>query len=287
PLTPPPPTPPTFTLDGRPIEIRSALVVAEDDEVAVRVTNFPLSCEEELAGARPSYDDEVALHLRLGRQLRPDGRLLWAVRGSYFAGSSSESLAGGDALPGVEIDTTAGAKGRLTVDLTHKTLAIPDAPAQTLVLRGDVEVVGCGPRPAYGEEPAPPKPQPDAFITIAGKPLPIVGAGIVTTPSGRSLMISTSPVECVEGLEHAASRGDVLVELVWDDGGKLIRATRDGAWIGWGANQRQPIGLSATPNRPPAGAKQLELTLDGSTTISDYPVALSGKVRAIVCPPSR
>jgi hypothetical protein len=272
------------TLDGKPVVIQSVLAIPEDDgEIRVYLANFPQTCKHLHERFRPTFDHEVAQELRIGKQLRPDGTYQWSIRGKYFDSTSTESQDKGDALPGVTLDGTAGAKSELVVSYVHETLGSGGSPKKVLAVQGKADVLGCGPMPTKTPEAPAPQPQPDAFITIAGQKLPIVGAAFIAADE-LELAIGTSEVKCVEGSRHTSSRSEVEISLSWDTAGRsLIREVIDGPLVGWAANQSRPAGLTATPIRPRAGAKDYVVTLGGSTKIGEFDVALSGKVRAIVC----
>lgn len=271
------------TLDGKPVVIQSVLAIPEDDgEIEVRIANFPLTCKHVHERFRPTFDNEVEQRLRIGKQLQPDGSYLWSIRGKYFDSTSTESTDKGDALPGVKLDGTAGAKSELVVSYVHETLGSGGSPKKALAVQGKATVLGCGPMPTTTAE-AQPVPQPDAFITVAGQKFPIVGAAFIAADE-LELAIGTSEVKCVEGSRHTSSRSEVEISLSWDTSGRrLIREVMDGPLVGWHAHQVDPMGLSASPSKPRAGAKDYVVTLGGSTKIGDFEVSLSGKVRAIVC----
>jgi len=272
------------TLDGKPVVIQSVLAIPEDDgEIEVRIANFPLTCKHVHERFRPTFDNEVEQTLRIGKQLQPDGTYLWSIRGKYFDSTSTESTDKGDALPGVKLDGAAGAKSELVVSYVHETLGSGGSPKKALAVQGKATVLGCGPMPTTTAEAPKPDPQPDAFITVAGQKFPIVGAAFIAADE-LELAIGTAEVKCVEGSRHTSSRSEVEISLSWDTTGRrLHREVMDGPLVGWHARQVDPMGLSASPSKPRAGAKDYVVTLGGSTKIGDFEVSLSGKIRAIVC----
>jgi hypothetical protein len=272
------------TLDGKPVVIQSVLAIPEDDgEIEVRIANFPLTCKQVHERFRPTFDNEVAQTLRIGKQLKPDGTYQWSIRGKYFDSTSTESQDKGDALPGVSLDASAGAKSELVVSYVHETLGSGGSPKKVLAVQGKADVLGCGPMPSPIAEAPQPEAQPEAFITVAGQNFPIVGAAFIAADE-LELALGTSEVKCVEGSRHTSSRSEVEISLSWDTAGRsLRREVLDGPLTGWVARQVDPMGLTATPSRPRAGAKEYVVTLGGSTKIGDFEVALTGKVRAIVC----
>jgi hypothetical protein len=281
----PPPAPPlTFTVDGKPIHIVSAVAVASDnDEIEVEVTDFEYGCEGLLSRVGYPKDGDTWLQLRLGKQLRPNGELVWALRASSYGGSFTETQGSGDALLGATIDPTAGARGKLPMNLEHTVLLSGGEHGPKLVLKGDLEVLGCGKREWLAEPPPPPVPQPDAFITIAGRELPIVGAAISERDGHRTLLVSDAATLCDDSGTFASSRGHVSISVSWDKEGKIYNAIRDGYWVGWGVLQQAAVDLTVSPTAVPKGKRELTVTLGGTATVDEYPVALRGQVRAEIC----
>jgi hypothetical protein len=283
----------TITLDGKPIAIQSVVAVDDGDgRVEILLKNYAYTCKELTEGftARSSEPTDVDLKLRAGKFLHPDGKLGWAIRGTYLVGrtatgtttSQSEKEHGGDPLPlAIVLDVTAGKTTDVPLELTMKTIGNEASPAQTLMVKGTAKVSGCGDSKFKKTEVL--VPQPGAVIEIAGQALPIVGAGYIEKKDGtRALQLATHPVKCVDGSNYTSTRADVALELAFDKAGKLYAVEREGAWVDWAINQNAPA-LTATPSRPPRGAKELVTTLGGSTTIGGYPITLRGKVRATVC----
>lgn len=279
------------TLDGKPVAIQSVLAVDRGDgQIEVELRNYLYTCKELAEGftTRASQPTDLSLKLRIGKYLHKDGALGWAIRGRYFhdggpSTSQTEKEDGGFPFPpGTSIDPAAGKTSDLPLDVTHETIGDDKSPKRTLIVKGTAKVTGCGDSKFKNKDP---RPEPQAGeIEIAGQKLPIVGAGYIVKKDGRrTLEIATHPVKCVEGSDYTADAwADVGLELAWDKT-KLYAVELSGSWIDWAVNQNSPT-LTATPNRAPLGAKEMTVTLGGSTTINGYPVALRGKVKAIVCP---
>lgn len=263
----------TVTLDGKPVPIQGALAFDERQGTAVvYLTNYPQTCKDRVSLARSSQETDVEIKLRVGAYVAKDGTKGWALRGTYYGGTSSEKESGGTPLPDAKVDPAAGATFALPLAYDHDKLA----------MKGSVQVTGCGEDPRFKLDPDP-TPVGDGTIELAGHTLPIGGAGLIVDRDGyRKLELSTHPVKCVEGSDYTSSRGDVELELVWDKAGTLIRVERDGRWVDWGVTQTGTIGLTASPNRP--AGKTMTIKLGGSAEVGDYPVKLAGKVTAITCP---
>jgi hypothetical protein len=271
-----------LTVGGNALALKSALALDEGrGSAAIYLTNFPYTCKELLSRFRPSYPDELELKLRVGSYLHRDGKRGWAIRGTYSDGASLEREDGGDPLPvEVKVDARENARSTLPLNLTF------DASGKQIVVRGSIEVAGCGSLPNEKPEPELP-PQKDAAIVLAGERLPIVGAGLSVKRDGsRELELATSAVTCVSGADWTTSRSDVRVRMSWTKTGQLYAVAIGGYWVDSFVSQSE-LGVTATPNRPASGAKQLVVELGGAMTINGYSLALSGAVHATVCPTPR
>jgi hypothetical protein len=271
------------THDGKRVALQSAIAVDEGNgRIELTLTNFPYTCKERFAGFRNSYPNEVEVKLFINPRLAKDGTLGWGIRGTHFGNISGTKQSGTDPIPSAAIDAADGKTSKLTLDVKEEG---PGDKPETLTMKGKVEVLGCGADPSRKAE-TPLAPQKGAFLEIAGKQLPIAGAayGKGNSKDERELILSTGPAACIKGTERGNSHfPDVSVTLSWDKG-KLVRAVIDGTMVeGWGVRQQADIALTATPNAPPAGAKDMAVALGGSTTISGYNVALKGNVKAVVC----
>lgn len=290
-----PPAPPAastlaVTLDGKPVKFVSAIAAKDGDEVRIYLASYPRTCEEQIGGssARSSTPDDVDSELRIVPYFAPEG-FGWGLRGSYLhrtepgtttsASTQTEKEDGAFAMAaGVDFAAVAVAGATTEVPLDYKT-----GDGDMFTVKGTVKVTGCGPI-KRAPDPAP-APLGDATLTLAGKALPIGGAGLITKKDGtRELQLGTHPVKCVDGSDSTSTRSNAQVTLTFSKAGVLTHAKRGGYWVDWGVNQADKIGLTATPNRAPAGAKTLAVKLGGETTIDKLPVALAGTVDAIVCP---
>jgi hypothetical protein len=275
------------TVGGKPVVMQSAIAIDnKNGELTILLTSWPHTCADEFGvDKHTSSPDDVDLKLRVGKFLHPDGKVGLAIRGLYThrigvkgtVTTQSEAQSGGD-----PIEETIDANARVTValDITTDRAPVDDKPREDMRVKGTVEITGCVENAQAKEEP-PPAPI-GGTIEIAGQKLPIGGAAIMKTPDGVELEVSTHEVKCET--EHPTSRGDVRVELQWSKAGKLQNQVLEGAWVPF-ANEQKALTLTATPNKP--SGKSIKIALGGSSTIGGYPVALSGTVPAIVCPPAK
>jgi len=280
---------PTVKVGEDTLPIVSAFAIPERNDLQLQLSTWPATCEDH--SMIPEGGRHVDLTIR--KKLRPDGSWSWAMFGTYFEGRSTEG-GFGEPLANATIDATPGA--RSTMELHVAAEAFSDSPA--LAIDGALEVVTCPPVVYQYDTPPPDAqpPQPEAFLTVAGQQLPIVGAGYLPSKKhGYHLMVSSHAVKCTEGSSGMADT-DTFLTSSWPDvslkleyakaydraDGQPWSAALDGEWIDqWHSGDGS--GLTASP-KAPKGKREVELTLGGSATIGGYPVAWSGKVEAIVCP---
>lgn len=278
------------TLTGKPVTFTSAVATIRGDEIRILLANYPYTCDEAVSGSssRSSTPDDVDAELRITPYLSPTG-LGWGLHGSYVhrtepgapTSVTYQTEKEDGAFPmaaGVDFAAVAAAGATTEVPLEFKT-----GTEDQFSAKGTMKITGCG--PAKRAPDPTPAPLGDGTMTIAGKALPIGGAGIITKKDGtRELQLGTHPVQCVEGSDYTSTRSNVKLTLTFSKAGVLTHAARGGYWADWGVNQADKIGLTATPNRASGGAKSLAVKLGGETEIDKLPVALAGKVDAIVCP---
>lgn len=289
----------TVVMDGQPIAVRAVNAANySDGEITVELRNFDQDCGwlTTASTTRSSQPTDLDVTLRLSRFLHPDGTLGWAVRGVYWHPSrekgswtkQTEHVSGGDPLPeGLVIDAAAGKSFDLPLAVELEMDDEDLHKKRTLSIKGTAKATGCGDAKLKHDRELP-APQPDASITIAKQALPIRGAALAVKRDGsRELVLATGEVVCVEGTDYAAAKWpDVAIKLTWGPDGKAWSASREGRWVPEQGNADFGT-LTATPNRPPGGAKEMTIKLAGQTTIGDYPVALRGKVKAAVCLPPK
>lgn len=271
------------------LAIVSAFAIPERNDLEIQLSTWPATCEDH------SMIPEGGRHLDLTirKKLRPDGSWSWAMFGTYFEGRSTEGGLG-EPLANATIDATPGARSTMELHVAEE--AFSDSPA--LAIDGPLEVVTCPPVVWQYDTPPPDAqpPQAEAFLTVAGQQAPIVGAAYLPSRKhGFHLMVSSHQVKCTEGSSGMADT-DTFLTSSWPDvslrleyakaydreDGQPWSAALDGEWIDqWHSGDGS--GLTVSP-KAPKGKREVELTLGGSATIGGYPVAWSGKVKAIVCP---
>lgn len=278
------------TLDDKPMKAGTAFAKIDGDDIEVTVANYPLSCEEILSGWHDrKTDDDVRITLLMGPHLTPEGCLGWAIHDTSFLGTGSSAQDGGSPVSGAA-DASAGGKAKLGVDVELESME----PARKAKLSGALDVVGCGAPKDVGSADPPMPGQAGAHIVIAGQRLPIAGAAFVQGKYGRSLVVGSGKVECIEGSGSisqksfiASSRSPVVVALEWKPtGDDVSRGALEGEWMGHGASTSSWDGgrLTASPSTAPVGAKTMTIDLGGKAKVGDYGVSLEGHVVANVCP---
>lgn len=285
--------PPPFSpkLDGKSMHVGSIIATPDGDDVEVHVSDFAYTCDELTSGFRAtSRPDEVDIRLLLGPHLEPEGCLGWAIHDTGFLGTGSSSQDGGDPVGNAAIDASKG--GKVRFDVTTELSSMGDHP-RTATLGGTLEGSGCGPRNGASTSSPPLRGQKGAFLVVAGQKLPIAGAAIVAGKYGRSLVLGSDTVKCIEGRgsvsdqSFISSRAPVVVELDWGaQGDDATQGKLEGKWMGHGESTRTWDGgrLKASPSTPTSGAKSASIDLGGSTKMGKYTVALEGRVVATVCP---
>ena len=283
----------TAVMDGKPFTVVSVLATRySDDQVMVHLYNYPATCDPLTQGwsSRGSEITDLDLSLRIGRFLHPGGELGYGLRGWYWhppveTGSSTVQTEKQDGAvpfpPGTIVDGSAGKTFEIPLAIEMK--SNDETKPRTLSIKGTAKVTGCGDA-KLKRDAARPAPQPGAAIVIAKQELPIGGAAfIVKRDGGRQLVVATHEVVCVDGSDHVSAKWpDVEIELAWNKAGKLESIERGGSWVEWGNGG--PGTIKAGPITPPRGAKEMTIALGGETTVAGYPIALTGKVKAIVCP---
>jgi hypothetical protein len=295
----PPPAKGTLkaTLGGKPFTFVSA--VAIDKEIGlvdIVLKNYPYTCKDAVESEmRPWTTDDIDMKIHAGRYLYKDGKLGWAVRGIHTVSIGKKGTvsmnptlrSGGDPLPDAEIDATAGKTFTIALDVKQQKPGIDDQPDKEIAAKGTIEVTACGEHRTFKKRPPPTPLEGGGTIEIAGHKLPIGGAGIVDKKSGeRELRIATHEIRCSEDSDTIGTYSDVVVTLTWAKTGKLASENLEGYWVDSSTSSKD-LKLSATPNRAPAGAKEIKVKLGGSSTINGYPVTLSGSVPVTVCAPSK
>jgi hypothetical protein len=282
----------TVTVNGKPVIVQSVLASDEGNgQVEITFKNYGYTCKELTEGftTRSSEPTDFEMKFRTGKYLHADGKLGWAIRGAYTvirdeprtSTWQQEKQSGGDPLGDAAIDPAAGTTFELPLAFEMKR---ESDPPRTIVMKGTAKVTGCGDGKFKSKDP-PPVPQPGATITIAGQTLPIAGAAYIVKKDGnRELLVSTHAAKCVDGSESLTTRADVAISLAFDKTGKLYNMVREGSWVEWGIKQGLAPGDPRLTAALKGGAKETLVTLGGSSTIQGYPVALAGKVKAIVCP---
>src|SRR5437762_1258056 len=73
------------TVDGKPVEMATALAWKDrDGGVRVTASSVPVSCADVTGDMRSMYDNEVTFDVTMGMMLQPDGSVHPVVQSTYF-----------------------------------------------------------------------------------------------------------------------------------------------------------------------------------------------------------
>ena len=264
----------TVTVDGKPVQMANALAWKTwDGQTRITVSSVAVGCDEVTGDMRRLHDGEVTFDVLLANALQPDGTQKPMLRETWFGGMTHGMLK--DLIP----VTGDGAPGQpITAEVAFETESTGQE-KQKLTVKGTIDALGCAVTPRK-DQPALPPPM-AGTIEIAGKKLPIRFAKLDISRDWPSLELYTGGEACKQVPFTPSS--ELRVYLTWFDKAKpeVSQATIGGSIIGDASDQTfDKTKLTVTP-RPLAPG---ELELSGDIVVSGYPVKLSGKVTAVVCP---
>jgi hypothetical protein len=157
-------------------------------------------------------------------------------------------------------------------------MAMQGETAKKLVLDGAVSAVKCPADKSDADAPAPAA-QAGSF-EVAGQTVDFVGAAISTEHFGPVIELSSGEVKC--GTWKPAN-AELYLRYQTDKPGVVWQADLMGAWFpGTIASQIFKNGKLEAKVTPTGDTADVELS--GATELNGYPVKLSGKVKAVVCP---
>jgi hypothetical protein len=268
--TPRPQSKLAVTVDGKPVEMATALAWKHwDGMVKLTASSVPVGCDEVTGDMRWLHDGEVTFDLDLAYGLQPDGSLKPEQRYIYFEGMTLQKTAPvtatGDGTPGQPT----------TVDVELETTS---AKGKKLTVKGTIDALGCAAKPRK-DAPALPPEQP-AKITIAGKTFPVRFAKFSKSGDVPSVKLFTGAESCETAA--FATPSEVTVDLTWFPSGKgqVSQVDLGGSLVSRAADQTfDKKKLVVKP--PPTGAGEIELA--GDIEVAGYPLKLEGKVTVTEC----
>jgi hypothetical protein len=237
------------------------------------LANHETTCRQLLDNLFDGGHDNEDILLNTAIRLAPDGKRSTVVKDVYPPHGPGSVNPGSQASPTGSAD--AGEVMRLAVDLTGKTMA-----GEPFEVHGAFVANGCGSQ-REDDSGVPKALHPSsATVTVAGQSFPLVGA----IRTDREIRLSTGPQDC--------SR--------WTPRAEIRLRTRDGGWRMEGDWLDHEFTNAISPDEKMAkvkvapGAKgtsadgpTVQLTLSGAGVIEGYPVALSGTIEALDCPPEK
>jgi hypothetical protein len=275
----------TGTVNGAAVTWQSALAWARPDgTVELEVSSIGSSCERATGRMRDIEPGEEYFSAILARQLKPEGGFRWGVQQASYG---AMTRAGGGVA--VEVDGAPEPGKTLKVTLAPLEVNAPafgDHPDRLLKVAGSLEAKGCAP-PSW-KEPPPPRPAAQAgSITVAGEKVAIAGAVIEQEGEDRRIVLSNGAASC-DGFPHGDGEVNLGAHYTAAKADKIWQLDLLGAWFdGQVATQILDAStLTIEPNRVPAGATTVELTLSGTADVNGFPTTIEGKVTAQVCPAS-
>ena len=261
----------TVTLDGKPVQIATALAWKTlEGDVEITASSVPVACDQVIGDMREMYKDEVSFDVRMDRVLQPDGSLLPMIRQTYYYGTTS---AGDQAATG----SGAGVEGQpttLAVDFT-----VTGTDNKKLVVKGTIDAIGCAPPPPAKVD-AMPSEMPATMI-VAGKQYK-VGNAMLRDVDKRPELILTSGGETCEQKPHQV-RGNFIFTFDWfgTDKPEVGQIDMDGALLPRHSDQtfdKTKVKIDPAPPR-----KIGQVKVDADIKIGEYPVQIHGTVMPVIC----
>lgn len=270
--TPRPQSKLTVTVDGKPVEMKTAYVIKEaDGDLRFEVSSELATCDLVTSNMRQIYDSETSFNVRASALLEPDGSLTYQTASTYFSGQN-------DSFPKPTTLTGDGSPDKpATIDVDFETKSIME-PQKTLKVTGTIDAIGCVAPPP--EHPAPPlPPEQPASITVAGKKFPVRLAKLEKRGDEVSLEISSGGTVCKgtgweagDELKMSFTFGKEKLDRIWMGGDLVPQASE--------SLVDEAKRFKVTPAVPAAG----EVEIAADTTVNGYPVKIEGKFTAVECP---
>lgn len=269
------------TFGGQPVKVAKALIkrIPVSGRFQLVLTDKTANCEELISSLWDSHKGEHKVLIDLGQNLATDGTLQSLVTYAY---SPDVTIQPGSSVKiGGKAD--AGERVSVAIDLSGASDKSP------LEVHGSFIAEGCGERLSANKDGEPKaKHASTATLTIAGKKLPIFSmvrhGSVADDRQAPDFVLSTGPKDC--------STTTPWAEVVLERHHGFWHAR--GQWLPNGAqnnalpdDKTSQIKITAGKAGTSDDGPTVELKLDGSGTIGDYPIALDGTIEAIDCPGSR
>lgn len=253
-------------VDGKPVVFKSVLAATLGGSgIEVVASTEDIDCA---AAGGFSKEGEKRAKFLLAPALLPDGKRAWKlVRAAYVNGTTGKN----EPLADFQGDAKSGVK----VTLPQMAVTYIDAGAEKKVeLGGPIVAKGCGERV---EDKAPPRPQKEAALEVAGEKLALQGAVLQRTADGDTLVVSTRPIPCRNGVPGEDVRVHVNLpkgqEASLSISGVLVPVL-PAHYFG----DKKPAVTLGTPSD---GVVPVTVDLDEKN--GDYTVKLKGTVQAALC----
>nr|HEX4313784.1 hypothetical protein [Kofleriaceae bacterium] len=261
----------TVTVDGKPVEMATALAFkVPDGGTQVTVSSQPVSCDQVNGSMREIYDNEITFDVNEAQQMQPDGSVKPAIVSTYFDGSTHQQTmatsGSGD-----------GSDGKVTtLDVDFNTTGVKGA---KLVVKGTIDAVGCAPK--QGDDPLQLPAEMPASITIAGKKLAVHNAMISKVGDWPTLEITTGGETCDHKMGEQA--GSFKIRMTWfkADKPEVSQIDLGGALLPQASDQTFDKKKITVDPAPPDKIEQVKIHAD--VVVDKYPVQIDGTVMPVVC----
>lgn len=253
------------TLDGKPVEFRSAVVAKRPNGEAlhVLVSTHARTCAD-LAGSYRMSEGETIVRFAVASNIATG---TWHVEDTYF--SSTSSL--GERPWATTVSSSDPSKD-LTIAIDG--FSVTGFHREKLEARGAIVAKGCGEveEKVLGPgAPGPARPQTSLRLSVAGKTVPVLGARYMEKT--KDVVLSSSPLSCTSSYSYAD------VTLIFDGKGKdvNVQGFRIGDFNGVEPKPPPTIKLGTATNG------ELPVTIKGSFKKNDMPIEISGTANLRVC----
>jgi hypothetical protein len=263
------------TWQKRPLKLASALAFSRGGSALnVTFSSHPIACADLRRGVQ-KHPAETSFALTFSPVLQRDGTEAWSVSRARFGQVTRQGKLAPVMLSTFKPTETINAK--LDLSLLF--------PPHELTLNGSLEIKGCGLMPVTDQ--ARVLRQNDLSLTLAGQPIPMNGATLVTKREHRLLRISSEPHGC-----KSAAGSDVVVTVVLPldsevpigvrvDGYRLPRTL--GVKVKPGALNVERITEGAAGGGAATPADQGRWSIAGDLEVAGYALHTEGSVQAQIC----
>ena len=263
----------TVTLDGKPVEMATALAwKTYDGTLQLTVSSVPVGCDEVTGDMRALHDGEVTFDVLVGDLLERDGTTSKKLTGTYYGGMNSMKSdpvqVTGDGTPGQPV----------ALDVAFDSTGVGNE-THNLVVKGTIDALGCA--PGKGREAAAPGAAMPATITVAGKPLPVRFARFRKGSDSVDVTLYTGGEACSARPYAISSDYEAILSF---KNGALAQLQLGGRVLPGAIDSTASLQKALTITPIPTGAGEIEIKTAAGLVVNKYPFAIDGKVTVTACP---